>query len=176
MNKIDSTEKASRLVVKSQRRRSKNSGPKRNPEASNNFVCYFCKKLGHTKKNCMKYKEMLKKKGSKNSDRASTSRKTEQVRVVEQADENPHDVLTSQSGKDKYSDAWLLDSGCTYHMYPKKKWFSTYKPYNGGSVLMDNDTICKTVGISNIRMSMFNEHVRTLMNVRQVSDLRKNRL
>ena len=45
----------------------------------------------------MKYKEMLKTKGSKDSDWASE--KTDQVGVVEQVDENPCDVLTTQSGK-----------------------------------------------------------------------------
>ena len=68
----------------------------------------------------MKYKEMLKRKGGKNSEGASTSGKLYQARVVEEADEDLCDVLTAESGKDKYSDAWLLDSGCTYHMCPKR--------------------------------------------------------
>ena len=95
---------------------------------------------------------MLKKKCGKNFDRAS--RKADQVRVVKQADEDPCDVFTTQSGKVKYSDAWLLGSGCTYHMCSKREWFSTYKSYDGGSVLMENDIVCKTVGIGNIRMRM----------------------
>ena len=37
MKKTDSTEEASRLFVKGQRRRSKSRGPKRDPKASNNF-------------------------------------------------------------------------------------------------------------------------------------------
>ena len=41
----------------------------------------------------MKYKEMLKRKGDKNSDVASTSRKSNQAGVVEEADENSCDVL-----------------------------------------------------------------------------------
>jgi len=49
-------------------------------------------------------------------------------------------------------------------MCPKREWFSTYK-LDGGSVLMGNDAVCKTVGIDNIRMSIFDGHARTLMNV-----------
>jgi len=41
---------------------------------------------------------------------------------------------------------------------------------------MDNNVVCKTVGIGNIRMRMFDGHVRTLTNVRHVPDLRKNLL
>jgi len=39
---------------------------------------------------------------------------------------------------------------------------------------MGNDVVCKIVGIGNIHMSMFDEHVRTLMNVRHIPYLKKN--
>jgi len=111
MKKTDSTEEASGLFVKGQRGRSKSRGPKRDPEASSSFSCYFSKKPGHIKKNCMKYKEMLKRKCGKDSDWASTSGKSNQVKVIEEADKYSCGVLTAESGKGKYSDAWLLDSG-----------------------------------------------------------------
>jgi len=41
---------------------------------------------------------------------------------------------------------------------------------------MGNNVVCKTVGIGNIRMRMFDGHVQTLTNVRHVPDLRKNLL
>jgi len=82
IKKIDSTKKASNLFAKSQRGRSKSRGPKKDLETSSSFSYYFGKKSGHIKKNCMKYKEMLKRKGGKNSDGASTSGKSDQARVV----------------------------------------------------------------------------------------------
>ena len=57
MKKTDSTEEASGLFVNGQRGRLKSRGLKRDLEAYSSFSCYFCKKLGHIKKNCMKYKE-----------------------------------------------------------------------------------------------------------------------
>ena len=45
----------------------------------------------------MKYKEMLRRKGDKNSDGASTGRKSDQAGAVE--------FLMTESGKGKYSDA-----------------------------------------------------------------------
>ena len=119
MKKTDSIEETSGLFVKGQKGRSKSRGPKKNPEF-NSFTYYFCKKPGHIKKNCMKYKEMLKKE-SKDSDEASTSRKSNQTGVVEEADKDSCDVLTAKSEKNKYSHSWLLDSGCTYHMCPKRE-------------------------------------------------------
>ena len=64
---------------------------------------------------------MLKKKSSKDTDGTNTSGKSEQTDVVEQADENPCDILTVQSGKRKYLDAWLLDSGCKYIICAQKE-------------------------------------------------------
>ena len=129
------------MFVKSQRRRSKSRGPKRDSETSNSFSYYFCKKPGHVKKICMKYKKMLKRKDNKDSDGACTNGMSDQAGIVEEANEDSCDVLTAESRKGKYSDVWLLDSGCTYHMCPKREWFSTYKPYDGSSVLMRNDAV-----------------------------------
>jgi len=39
---------------------------------------------------------------------------------------------------------------------------------------MGNDVVCKIVDISNIHMGMFYGHVRTLLNVHHVPDLREN--
>ena len=44
---------------------------------------------------------MLKKKSGKNTDRTRTTGKSEQARVVEEADEKPYDILTAQSEKKK---------------------------------------------------------------------------
>jgi len=41
---------------------------------------------------------------------------------------------------------------------------------------MGKDVMCKTVGISNIRMRMFDGQARTLTNIRHVSNLKKNLL
>jgi len=41
---------------------------------------------------------------------------------------------------------------------------------------MGNDTVCKTVGIGNIRMRMFDGHIRTLTDVHHIPDLKKNLL
>ena len=41
---------------------------------------------------------------------------------------------------------------------------------------MENDAVCKTVGIDNICIRMFDGQVRTLTNVRHVPDLKKNLL
>ena len=58
-------------------------------------------------------------------------------------------------------------------MTPKKDWFDTYKPYNGGMVQMGNDATCLVIGIGSMKIKMFDGVVRVLSIVRNVPDLRK---
>ena len=43
-------------------------------------------------------------------------------------------VSTIQSNNE-----WIMDSGCTYHMTPRKEFFFNFRPLDGGKVLMGND-------------------------------------
>ena len=56
-------------------------------------------------------------------------------------------------------------------MTPKKDWFDTYKPYNGGMAQMGNDATCLVIGIGTMKIKMFDGVVRVLSNVRHVPDL-----
>ena len=120
MRKIDFTGEASGLVVKEQRGRSQSRGSKKSTKTfSENFDRYYCKQSVHMKKTCSKYKEMLKKKGGPGIAGASTSGKqTNQASVAEEAVEEPCNVLSVNPGRGKgrFSDAWLLDAGCIYHV------------------------------------------------------------
>ena len=72
-------------------------------------------------------------------------------------------------------DAWVLDSACSYHMTPRRDWFTTYQSISG-EVLMGNNMTCKVLGIGTMRIKMYDGVVRILSNVRHVPDLRKNLL
>ena len=73
-------------------------------------------------------------------------------------------------------DAWVLDSACSYHMTPRRDWFTTYRPINGGLVYMGNNTTYKVVGIGTVRIKMYDGIVRTMTDVRHMPDLAKNLL
>lgn len=40
-------------------------------------------------------------------------------------------------------------------MCPDKHLFVNYKPFNGGEVMMGNNSMCKVVGLGTIRLKMF---------------------
>ena len=69
---------------------------------------------------------------------------------------------------------WILDSGCSYYMCPDQNLFTTYNSFNGGEVLMGNNTMRKVVGLRTIRFKMFDGMVRELREVRHFPDIKRN--
>lgn len=154
------------LLVKggsSDRGRTKENGKARRnnsrskSRSKNDSECFFCGKKGHWKRDCWKYraKNMDGKKAQKDGLANVTSRSE-----VE---------LISVSQSTLLYDAWILDSGCSYHMCPNRDLFYTYESYNGV-----NDAPCKVIGIGTIKIKMFDGVVRTLRDVRHVPALKKN--
>eukprot|EP00253_Pinus_taeda_P009961 PITA_09961 len=70
-------------------------------------------------------------------------------------------------------ESWLLESGASDHMCPHTNWFTSYENVNGSSMLMGNNVSCQTVGMGNMRIKMYDNTVRTLTSVRNVSHLKK---
>ena len=59
-------------------------------------------------------------------------------------------------------------------MTPKKDWFDTYKPSNGGMIQMGNEATCPIIGIGTVRIKMFDGVVGVISNVKHVPDTMKN--
>jgi hypothetical protein len=43
-------------------------------------------------------------------------------------------------------EAWLSDSGTSFHMTPHREWFYEYEKYDGGNVFLGNDSTTKIIG------------------------------
>lgn len=52
--------------------------------------------------------------------------------------------------------------------------FLTYYTISKGAMIMENNTSCKVVGIGIVKIKIFDGDVRTLGDVRRVSDLKRN--
>ncbi|KAE8735061.1 hypothetical protein F3Y22_tig00000477pilonHSYRG00233 [Hibiscus syriacus] len=72
------------------------------------------------------------------------------------------------------TDAWILDSGCSYHITPNREWFSTYILVKSGSVYLGDYRCCNIVGIGDVRIKMYDGSIRTLCGVRHIPYLKKN--
>ncbi|GJW65930.1 retrovirus-related pol polyprotein from transposon TNT 1-94 [Tanacetum coccineum] len=75
---------------------------------------------------------------------------------------------------EKFRVELIVDSGCTFHMIPRRSWFTIYESFNGGNVYMGNHSICPVIGKGNIQVKMHDGVVRTITGVRHVPDLKRN--
>jgi hypothetical protein len=43
-------------------------------------------------------------------------------------------------------EAWLVDSGASFHMTPHREWFCEYERYDGGDVFLGDESTTKIIG------------------------------
>lgn len=75
--------------------------------------------------------------------------------------------------KVEYKDAWILDSGCTFHMTPNKNWIKDFKPIDSENVLLGDNKSCKIMGSGSVRIRLHTGQVRLIQEVRYVPALKK---
>ena len=93
------------------------------------MICWNCDKLGHVKRD---YKVKKPDKGKSPDVAPSTDMKTSSDEVG--------DVYLASSSTHSCHDAWLIDSGACFHMTPHREWFCEYESYDGGDVLLGDDS------------------------------------
>ena len=132
----------------------------RSKSKSKTVKCYKCQKKGHIKWDYLE--------SNKGKEESSTS-----INVVADA-ESDGDMLSISSSTDGLNNSWLMDSACSFHVTPHRNWFDTYRSVNCGSVRMGNDVTCTIIGMGTIKIKMSDGVVRTLEEVRHISDMKKN--
>ena len=68
----------------------------------------------------------------------------------------------------------MIDTGATYHVCPKRDWFSSFEKLDGCSVIMSDDRPCHKEEIGTVLVKMFDGMVRELKDVRYVPQLKMN--
>jgi len=69
---------------------------------------------------------------------------------------------------------WILNSGASYYISPRREWFITYEQVTGGNISMANSDVCKVAGIGSIQIRTHDGNFCTLNNVRHVPHMTKN--
>ena len=72
------------------------------------------------------------------------------------------------------SDQWVLDSGCTFHITPRREVLSNFEAFEGSKVLMGNNTFCMVKGQGTITIDNPDGTVVTLSQVRYIPDMGRN--
>ena len=69
---------------------------------------------------------------------------------------------------------WVLDTGSTYHICPKRKLFVSFEELDGGLMSMGDGHTCWLVGNGTVRIRMYDETLRELKEVRYIPRMTKN--
>ncbi|XP_073130075.1 uncharacterized protein [Henckelia pumila] len=126
-------------------------GRSKSRSKNKNIYCFKCSGKGHFKRECTKSIE----KGYQGN--VASTLGDGEILCSEAA--------TVAEGRHIFSDAWIMDSGPTWHMTSRRKWFNYYEPVSGGSVLMGNDHALEIAGVGTIKIKMFDGTIRTIQEI-----------
>ncbi|KAA0041875.1 Retrovirus-related Pol polyprotein from transposon TNT 1-94 [Cucumis melo var. makuwa] len=63
-------------------------------------------------------------------------------------------------------DAWIMDSGCTFHMTPHRDFLTNFQKGDGGKVLLGDNGTCNVKRTGSVQITTHDGMVRILTNVR----------
>ncbi|XP_020524650.1 uncharacterized protein LOC110007532 [Amborella trichopoda] len=136
------------------RGRSKSQGKK--------VTYWYCKKPGHTRKDWYALKSKQKAKGKDDHVEAST--------VSDNEDGVTFSIACTTLS---IADTWVLDSGTSFYVCPKRSYFSSYTDVDGGLIYLGGDRVCKILGIRNVVIKQLDRKKHILINVKSVPELKK---
>jgi hypothetical protein len=125
-------------------------------------VCWRCGKEGHYKKPCRS--KIEKKKGSEEA--PSTEENTSK-------EEGGYVYLDSSSTHADH-EAWLVDSGTSFHMTPHREWLCEYERYDGCNLFLDDDSTTRIIGRGKFKLRLIDGRFRTLHGVLHIPVLVRN--
>lgn len=124
--------------------------------------CWICGEDGHYKKQCPS-KEQTYKKGEASVTRGNNS----QAYALMVSEAN---IMTEQDDKEK----WILDTGCTFHLTPRRDWFTDFQELDQGIVKMGNETVSEVKGIGTVSLQTSDGRTVVLTNVRYIPKFSRN--
>eukprot|EP00253_Pinus_taeda_P011440 PITA_11440 len=72
------------------------------------------------------------------------------------------DVYLASSSTHVDHEAWLIDSGASFHFTPHREWFSEYEKYDGGDDFLGDDRKARIIGHGKVKLKLQGGRVRTL--------------
>ena len=82
--------------------------------------------------------------------------------------------FSSSSSTNVYHEAWLIDSGASFHFTPHREWFCEYEKYDGGDLFLGSDRKDKILGCGKFKLKLQGGRIRTLPSVLHIPALARN--
>ena len=111
----------------------------------------------------MDYKSKAPNKGNGSNDAPSAEVKT--------TSDEGGDVYLDSSGTHVDHEAWLIDSGASFHFTPHREWFCEYEKYDGGDVFLGDDRKAKIICHRKVKLNFQVGRIRTLPSVLRIPAL-----
>ena len=127
------------------------------------MVCWKCEKEWHYKRD---YKSKAPYKGKVYYDAPSAEAKT--------TSDEGGDVYLASSSTHVDHEAWLINSGASFHFTPHREWFCKYEKYDGGDVFLGDDRKARIVGRGKVKLKLQGGRVTTLPGVLHILALARN--
>jgi len=127
------------------------------------MVCWKCRKEGHYKRDC-KSKDLDKGKGSDDAPSAEAKTTSGEGGVVYLASSSTH----------VDHEAWLIESGVSFHFTLHRELFCEYEKYDGGDVFLGDDRKARIIGRGKVKLKLQGGRVRTLPGVLRIPALARN--
>ncbi|RDX84565.1 hypothetical protein CR513_34368, partial [Mucuna pruriens] len=149
----DSSSQSEVLVTENRGRSQKKEREKSRSKSKSrykNVECHYCHKTGHIQKHCFLWKKENKGKKGKSKEK-------------DDDDDHDHDRVTTATGDDLVilrdfesvnfvsdESMWIIDSGATLHVTPRKEFFTSYTAGDFGVLKMGNDGVTKVIGVGDV--------------------------
>ena len=114
----------------------------------------------------MDYKSKAPNKGKGSDDAPSAEAKT--------TSDEGGDVYLASSSTHVDHEAWLIDSGASFHFTPHREWFCEYEKYDGGDVFLGDDRKAKIMVRGKLKLDLQGGRIRTLPGVLHILALARN--
>jgi hypothetical protein len=75
------------------------------------------------------------------------------------------DVYLASSSAHVDHEAWMVNSGASFHINPHREWFCEYEMYDGGDVFLGDDSTTKIMGRGKFKLNLLYGRIITLPSI-----------